>query len=155
MREIYCVLWTGQNNSIHHWRNSICQRQDFRLDESPSTERKGSHEDMVTCGLSATKFMRFTERYSYYRIDVSQSISYLCVSIVGIPLVRMKISATYRWKIIGLSWRSIPLINLRKEFYDVIVLNLYHWHSPIFFSLSHINTALYTGDNRDLREEVI
>lgn len=95
-------MFYGQVKIIRYTTGEIlCQRQDFRLDESPSTERKGSHEDIVTCGLGATKFMRFTERYSHYRIDVPQSISYLCVSIIGIPLVRMKISATYQWKIIN------------------------------------------------------
>lgn len=149
MQEIYCVLRTGQNNSIRRWRNSICQRQDFRLDESPSTERKGSHEDMVTCGLDATKFMGFTERYSHYRTDVPQNISYLsCVSIVGISLVRMKITCI-DGKLTSCNQNLFLGTPTHEQNFMTSSLKISAiWYS---FSLSYIKSVFYTGNNRCAR----
>jgi len=48
---------------------------------------------IITYGFDATKFMRFTEWYSYYWIDVLQNISYLYFDRWN-SLVCMKITAT-------------------------------------------------------------
>lgn len=115
MREIYCVLWTGQNNSIHHWRNSIYQRQDFRLDESPSTERKGSHEDMVTCGLGATIYAFHRTIFPLSNWCPSKHLISLSRSLEFLLYVWKSQQRSYRWKIIGLSSRSISWYTFTKR----------------------------------------
>lgn len=50
MRERYVVSATDRSKIIRYTAGEILygQRQDFRVDESPSAERMVSHEDTVT-----------------------------------------------------------------------------------------------------------
>lgn len=86
--------------------NSIWQRQDFRLDKSPSTERMASHEDTVTCGprdlrnlcvpqndTSIIELMSFKEsRISVFRS--SEFLPCICASCETRVLTHGRLSST-------------------------------------------------------------